>query len=302
MPHPFYTLDVFTTQRLAGNPLAVVLDAADLDTARMQGIAREFNLSETVFVLPPEDASQKARIRIFTPNFEMPFAGHPTIGTAVLLATLATNGNPGDDSFVLGENVGPIACRTTVVSPTLGRAAFDVAMPPARIGEIGPRAKLAAALSVPESAIGFPGALSGIRPGVFSAGAAFAIVPFASPEALDAAAPSRGDWPPAFGMNDRQSVFMVAPTAVPGTYHARMFAFGRDIYEDPATGSATAAVAALLAEAEVPGDGSHKRIIQQGYAMGRPSQIELTYHIANGEMTGATIGGSAILVSQGQLL
>lgn len=297
MKRHFVTLDVFTARRFAGNPLAVVLDCDGLDTAAMQVIAREFNYSESVFVLPPEDPQHRARLRIFTPNFEMPFAGHPTIGTAVLLSLQARNSMPGDEYFTLGENVGPIPCRTKVLSQFVGSAAFDVAMPPARIGDIGPRAALAAALGVSDADIGFPGA----APGLYSAGAAFAVIPFVSAAAVDAAAPSRADWPPAFGMNDRQSAFLIAPTSEPGTYHARMFAFGRDIYEDPATGSASAAVAAMLAVAEAPGDGSHRRTIRQGHAMGRPSQIDLTYHIKGGAMTGATIGGSAILVSEGYL-
>lgn len=298
MKRRFVTLDVFTKDRFAGNPLAVVLDGDGLDTAAMQAIAREFNYSETVFVLPAQDGAHRARIRIFTPNFEMPFAGHPTIGTAVLLAIQGREGMPGEERFTLGENVGPIPCIAEVQSPVLGRASFDVAVAPARIGAIGPRPALAAALGVEEADIGFAGA----EPGYFSAGTPFAVVPLASMAAVDAAAPSRAGWPDAFGMNDRKSVFMIAPTQTAGTYHARMFAFGREIYEDPATGSASAAVAALLAEAEKPGEGSHARAIRQGYAMGRPSQISLTYHIAAGQLTGATIGGHAVLVGEGHLL
>ncbi|WP_245517288.1 PhzF family phenazine biosynthesis isomerase, partial [Mesorhizobium sp. M1C.F.Ca.ET.196.01.1.1] len=94
---------MFTTERLAGNPLAVVLDCEGLDTAAMQAIAREFNLSETVFVLPPEDARHRARIRIFTPDYEMPFAGHPTVGSDIALAELAGEGGAG--IFVLEENI-----------------------------------------------------------------------------------------------------------------------------------------------------------------------------------------------------
>src|SRR5919205_937934 len=104
MSRRFVTLDVFTRRRLAGNPLAVVLDAQGLDTATMQAIAREFNLSETVFVLAPEDARHRARLRIFTPGRELPFAGHPTVGTAVLLGTL--DGGSSERTFVLEENIG----------------------------------------------------------------------------------------------------------------------------------------------------------------------------------------------------
>ena len=103
--------DVFTTERLAGNPLAVVLDSKGLDTAAMQAIAREFNLSETVFVLPPDNPKHKNRIRIFTPDYEMPFAGHPTVGSAIALAELAGDGGAG--IFVLEENIGPGRCAVS---------------------------------------------------------------------------------------------------------------------------------------------------------------------------------------------
>jgi len=103
--------DVFTTERLAGNPLAVVLDCKGLDTAAMQAIAREFNLSESVFVLPPDNPKHKNRIRIFTPDYEMPFAGHPTVGSAIALADLA--GEDGAGIFVLEENIGPVRCAVS---------------------------------------------------------------------------------------------------------------------------------------------------------------------------------------------
>jgi trans-2,3-dihydro-3-hydroxyanthranilate isomerase len=297
MPRRFVTLDVFTSQKLAGNPLAVVLDSQGLDTAAMQAIAAEFNLSETVFVFPPQQAGHKADLRIFTPNFEMPFAGHPTVGTAVLLALQAGPEIGGKFQFVLMEKVGPIPCRTQVLSASHGRAEFDVAELPRRIGNIGPPEALAAALGIDISDIGFAGA----SPGLFSAGAAFAIVPMRSVAAVDRAQAIQALWPAAFGMNDRQSVFMLAPTDDRAVYHARMFAFGRNIYEDPATGSASAAAVAMIAASEKPGDGTHRRTIQQGYAMGRPSQIELTFVVKDGALTSASIGGSAIVVSEGML-
>jgi len=123
MGRRFVTLDVFTHKRFAGNPLAVVLEPEGLDTAAMQQIAREFNLSETVFVWPPEDKAHRARVRIFTPVSELPFAGHPTVGTAVLLGRL--DGGTSARDFVLGLNVGPVPCR---VRPSAdgGRAVFQL--------------------------------------------------------------------------------------------------------------------------------------------------------------------------------
>ena len=104
----FHTLDVFTDTRFGGNPLAVVLEADALDTDSMQTIAREFNLSETVFVLKPENPAHTARIRIFTPAVEVPFAGHPTVGTAALLAELRTPAGEGEAIVVLEEKIGPV--------------------------------------------------------------------------------------------------------------------------------------------------------------------------------------------------
>src|SRR5262245_14655327 len=108
MRRRFFTLDVFTKQRFTGNPLAVVLDSTGLDDAAMQSSAKEFNLPETVFVFAPSEAKHRARLRIFTPARELPFAGHPTVGTAVLLAHL--DGGAGARELVLGEHVGPVVC------------------------------------------------------------------------------------------------------------------------------------------------------------------------------------------------
>src|SRR5436309_6487182 len=109
MRRRFVTLDVFTDKRFAGNPLAVVLEPDGLDTAAMQAIAREFNLSETVFVQLPENAAHRAKLRIFTPERELPFAGHPTVGTAVLFGNL--DGGTSERDFVLEENIGLVPCR-----------------------------------------------------------------------------------------------------------------------------------------------------------------------------------------------
>jgi trans-2,3-dihydro-3-hydroxyanthranilate isomerase len=123
----FHTLDVFTTKRFGGNPLAVVLDADALDTATMQTIAREFNLSETVFVMKPEGPAHSARIRIFTPGAELPFAGHPTVGTAALLAEVRSPAASGEQDaiIVLEEKVGPVRVGVKLRSGSATLAEFD---------------------------------------------------------------------------------------------------------------------------------------------------------------------------------
>src|SRR4051794_18605075 len=128
MRRRFVTLDVFTEKRFAGNPLAVVLEPDGLDTVAMQTIAREFNLSETVFVQPPENAAYRAKLRIFTPANELPFAGHPTVGMAVLLGRLDGGTQPRD--FVMELGIGPVRCKVTP-SADGGRAVFHLPKLPA---------------------------------------------------------------------------------------------------------------------------------------------------------------------------
>src|SRR6186997_3086083 len=141
MRRRYFTLDVFTTQRFSVNSLAVFLDSSDLESAAMQSIAREFNLPETVFVLPASDAKHRAGVRIFTPARELPFAGHPTVGTAVLLSHL----DGGARDITLEEQVGPVRCLVEPGSDG-GRATFDIPRKPERLGPVRNAAALAAAL------------------------------------------------------------------------------------------------------------------------------------------------------------
>ncbi len=172
MPRPFVTLDVFTAEAFAGNPLAVVLEAEDLDTDGMQAIAREFNLSETVFVLTPSDPRQRADIRIFTPARELPFAGHPTVGTAVLLALLDQKGLPGAVAFGLKEQVGIVPCAVEVESATGGSARFRLPRLPITWGDGKESSDCAWALGLDPTEIGFERHV----PSRHSAGVAFDLI------------------------------------------------------------------------------------------------------------------------------
>src|ERR1044071_7643216 len=154
MRRRYFTLDVFTTRRFTGNPLAVVLESSGLETPAMQAIAREFNLPETVFVYPPDDAKHRARVRIFTPGRELPFAGHPTVGTAVLLAHLGA-GAAGRE-VVREERVGPVGCSVRLHRGG-GSASFDIPKLPERLGPVPDLGKLAAALSLKPGDIGSQG-------------------------------------------------------------------------------------------------------------------------------------------------
>jgi trans-2,3-dihydro-3-hydroxyanthranilate isomerase len=294
MRRRFFTLDVFTTQRFAGNPLAVVLEPAGLDDAALQAIAREFGLPETVFVFPPANASHRARIRIFTPARELAFAGHPTVGTAVLLARL--DGVAGASELILGEQVGPVVCT---VEPGGGSASFAVPRIPERIGAVRDTAKLAAALGLAPNDLGFDDFVAGI----WSAGNPFTFAPVRGLGTIGRAQPNSARWADAFGPDDPHGVFLFCrETAEPGhSFHARMFALGLGIAEDPATGSAAAAFAGVLAASGTFADGDHALVLEQGYEMGRPSLIRLGLTLRQGRLAAATIGGDAVVVSEGAI-
>lgn len=298
MTRHFYTLDVFTGQVLSGNPLAVVLDADGLDDQRMQAIAREFNLSETVFVSPPTYQANRASLRIFTPGREVPFAGHPTVGTAVLLGLLNPNG---DREFVLEEKVGPVSCGVEVLGADRGHATFTLPRLPERIGPLPDTAALALGLGLREDDIGFGGHQSAI----YSAGVPFCYVPLRSRDAVTAARPQGEAFARAFGVLAdsfiNAFVYCAEPIDLTHAFHARMFAPSVGVPEDPATGAAAAAFAGMFMDAEKPADGQHAFVIEQGDAMGRPSRITVSLDVAGGRLRQARIGGQAVIVSEGRL-
>jgi trans-2,3-dihydro-3-hydroxyanthranilate isomerase len=294
MQRRFFTLDVFTTQRFAGNPLAVVLDGSGLETGAMQTVAREFNLPETVFMLPADNPGHRARVRIFTPARELPFAGHPTVGTAVLLAHL--DGGTAARDVVIGEEVGPVACHVQPAARA-GRAAFSIPKLPQHLGAVRDPAKLAAALSLNASDLG----CENFAPSRWTAGNPFTFVPLRGLDAMARARPDMSRWSEVAGPNDPPGVFLFCgETADPAhTYHSRMFAPAMGIVEDPATGSAVAAFAGLLAVGR--DDGRHDIVIEQGYEMGRPSLLHLSMTIRSRALESATVGGDAIIVSEGMI-
>jgi trans-2,3-dihydro-3-hydroxyanthranilate isomerase len=295
MRRRYFTLDVFTTQRFAGNPLAVVLDAGGLETAAMQTVAREFNLPETVFVFPPAGTAHRARVRIFTPARELPFAGHPTVGTAVLLAHLDGGGNARE--IVLGENVGPVACQVQPGGDG-GSATFAIPKLPERLGAVRDTAKLAAALGLQEADLGF----EKFAPENWTAGNPFTFVPLRGLDAIARARPDMSRWSEVFGPGDPPGAFLFCREVADRAhhFHARMFAPAMGIIEDPATGSAVAAFAGVLAASGL-GDGTHAFAIEQGYEMGRPSLLHLSLTLRAGALAAATVGGDAVIVSEGAI-
>ena len=296
MRRRFATLDVFTDRRFAGNPLAVVLDPQGLDTAAMQAIAREFSHPETVFVFPPREAAHRAAVRIFTPAAELPFAGHPTVGTAVLLGRIDGGG---ERQFVLQETIGPVPCRVRSTGPDSGWASFEIPRLPRKLAD-GPAAGATAeSLGLSVGDMG----LASLPTELWSAGNAFWMVPIRNLDAAARCTANRPHFDKVFRTERGAAAFMFCrETNDSGNaFHARMFAPEFGIVEDPATGSAVAAFAGYLAAHGGYADGAHVVRIEQGYEMGRPSLIELTIRIAGGALESAAIAGNAVTVLEGTI-
>jgi trans-2,3-dihydro-3-hydroxyanthranilate isomerase len=242
-----------------------------------------------VFVFAPADPAHRARVRIFTPARELPFAGHPTVGTAVLLG--ARDGRGGD--IVLEEGIGAVRCKLESTSNGGGSARFAIPQLPTEVGPPADDAAIAAALSLAPSDIGEG------RPARWSAGLPFTFVPIAGLSAMARCRPDLAKFDAAFGAGGAAYAFC-NETAEPGHhFHARMFAPGMGVPEDPATGSAAAAFAGVLARRLR--DGTHALVIEQGYEMGRPSLIRLTAEVAAGRLVSASIGGNAVIVTEGTI-
>ncbi len=303
MPRPYALLDVFTNKALTGNPLAVVLNAEGLSDTQMQQIANEFNLSETVFVLPPENLAHNAAIRIFTPSMELPFAGHPTVGTAVFLAEnrFGAPDNDMDALILLEEKVGLVRCAVSLQKGKATTAEFDVPKLPQPAQKLGEIDVIAAALSLEPNEITF----ENHTPLAWEAGVPFAFVPVADMDALNRLQPVEKYWEEAFGTISHNNAFAYCRQTVhvDSSFHARMVYLENGLpREDAATGSAVAAFAASIARFDAPLDGTHKYHIEQGYKMGRPSAISLEIEIRDGKIHTHRIGGQAVILARGELL
>lgn len=287
--YDYRVVDVFTQTRFGGNPLAVVLGADDLSDEDMQLIAREFNFSETSFVLRPQDPAHVARVRIFTPVYEMPFAGHPNVGTAFVLAS---------EGVISGERASFEQKAGVVEIVVCGgdAPAMTIRAPEAlSLGREVPVEMVAAAVSLPVEQISV-----GLHaPVVASVGASFVVAEVSGRVALAAAKANpaaQGRLKDVFG---RGSVYLysreVGPQDGRADWSARMFS-ASDSREDPATGSASGAAGALLARCGVrPKDGAAFRLAQ-GVDMGRPSEI-----LVSVGADGVTIGGRCVPVMAGRI-
>ncbi len=292
--HPYVTVDVFTHDRFGGNPLAVVLDGRGISDRRMQQLAAEFNYSETTFVLPPDDPAHTAKVRIFNRTYEMPFAGHPNVGTGFVLGQLRDGVG---DRLVFEERAGLVT--VTLVRDADGRvsgASIDAPQPLST--------GLPLAAETVAACLGL--AVSDVRtavhpPMVGSVGMPFLLAEL-EPAALGRAAPQIEVWQRTArswnGLDGQLEVFLYAHDG-PGKVRARMFAPDSGTWEDPATGSASAAlVALLLSRSDAP---SLAIDITQGVEMGRTSRIAArAWRSADGVRS--AVAGGAVMVFRGEIL
>ncbi|WP_026621315.1 trans-2,3-dihydro-3-hydroxyanthranilate isomerase [Ensifer sp. WSM1721] len=295
--------DVFTESRLGGNPLAVVFEADGLGDETMQAIAREFNLSETVFILRPGSAAHSARLRIFTPVHELPFAGHPTVGTAVAIAEAryGESARALDLMQVLEEKIGPVRAAVRLKPGKATFAEFDLPRKPNRLHAHFDRQAIADALSLKATQIGFENHVTSF----WSAGVPFVMVPLHDVNAAASVEFDPQRWeqltPLAEGRLAAAYLYCRGGINHMARFHARMFAPEMGLVEDPATGSAAAALSGAINLFDELVDGHHPILIEQGVEMGRPSFIHLHLDVVDGEITNARIGGHAVKVAEGKL-
>ena len=296
----YLTADVFTDRRFGGNQLAVFPDAREIPADAMLDITREFNYSETTFVLPPDDPKHTRRVRIFTPEREMPFAGHPTVGTAHVLAHIGEILLTGPTTrIVFEEGVGPVpvAIREQGGKPVFAQLSV------AKLPEVGPpppaRDALAEMLSLAPDDI-----LDGeFAPEAVSCGLPFLFIPLRDRAAVGRARVKldilqrvmRGYW------TQEVFVFAMDPERDTSDARARMFAPGLSVPEDPATGSACAAFGGYLARRDATANGTLRWVVEQGFEMGRPSILDVEADKHGGKISAVRVGGSSVVVCEGMM-
>ena len=298
MQRRFTIYDVFSNKTLAGNQLGVVFDCEGLETEQMQAIAREFNFSETVFLMSPEDPNHSARMRIFVPHNELLFAGHPTIGGAIAQAREKGLESVGQGIIVLEENVGPVRCAVRFEDDA-PYAEFDLPVLAKPISGPENKEAIAAALSLDPQEIGFENHVISNYDG----GLPYTLVPVRDLAALADAKPNTGIWNEGFGLHHHNSAYVYCrePGGHNNNFRARMFAPDAGIPEDPATGSAVASLAGALIKHDDLREGLHTVHIEQGVEMGRQSLITLEMDIREGEFVGGRIGGHAAEFARGMI-
>ena len=296
MQRRYVTVDVFTDQIFGGNPLAVVLDAEGLSTAQMQAIAREFNYSETTFVLPPSDPAHDAEVRIFTPVVELPFAGHPNVGTAFVLAARA--GNP-PTRLLFEERAGLVSVAIQSEAGRVVGAELTAPAPFTALSTISPE-QVAACLSLQPTDIRTDRHL----PQVISVGVPVLIAELTSREAVAEARPDAIAFARTLPLDGAFGLYFytqeVPASEAPCKVQARMFFPGASgLIEDPATGAATVDAAALFAALDPVADGELTTCFGQGFDMGRPSILRARVIKQAGQIKSVHVGGRCVTIMQG---
>ena len=295
MQRRYITVDVFTDRAFGGNPLAVILDAGGLSTAQMQAIASEFNYSETTFVLPPQDPAHDAQVRIFTVRSEIPFAGHPNVGTAFVLATQAAKPPA---RLLFEEKAGLVPVEILIEGGKVVGAELTAPQGLKKLSQLTAE-QAAACASL---------AAADIRtdrhpPQIVSVGLPFLVAELASRDALRRAKPDADAFARTLPCDGSDAVYLYTrdvPTTEACDLQARMFHPGSSgLAEDPATGSATAAAAALFADLSGERDGEFKLRIGQGVDMNRPSLLLTRVRKANGVVMSAHVGGACVQMMEG---
>jgi trans-2,3-dihydro-3-hydroxyanthranilate isomerase len=304
--YAYQTVDVFTQSRFGGNPLAVILNARELDDATMLQITREFNYAETTFVLPPQDTANTAQVRIFTPSSEVPFAGHPNVGTGYVLARQGeVFGRAIGETLRFEEVAGLVTVEPTRVDGAVTGGKITAPQQPTRGREFDP-ATVARCLGLtPEQIV-----TTHHQPVRASVGLPFMMVEIDSQDALDRVTPNAQalaalDWaasadacgepyPPGFYVYVRDA-------HNPSHLAARMLMLLETPAEDAATGSAAGALAGLLGTLSGVRDGELAWTITQGVQVGRPSTIEVAVTMSAGAVTAVTISGMCIPVMRGEI-
>jgi trans-2,3-dihydro-3-hydroxyanthranilate isomerase len=298
MQFEFVTVDVFTGRRFGGNPLAVLPDARGLATEQMQAIAGEFNLAETTFVLPPQDASHTAEVRIFTPRAELPFAGHPNVGTAFVLASQGNSfGRSVGDPLVFEEKAGLVRLDVIKQAGAIVGARLAPPQPFARGDDIAPDIVAAACSLKPDDI-----ETTNHMPCIASCGLAFAFTELKTRSALASARPRTDIFSEHLKADRATGVMLHVRDGGSGVdLQVRMFAPLYGIPEDPATGSGNVALVGLLANLRPERDLTLKLRIAQGVDMGRPSLLEAAAEKRSGQITSLSIGGHCVFVMRGTL-
>ena len=296
MQRRYVTVDVFTDRAFGGNPLAVVLDAGGLSTAQMQSIASEFNYSETTFVLPPRDSRNDAQVRIFTVTAEIPFAGHPNVGTAFVLATRAAK-PPARLKFE--EAAGLVGIEILQETGRVVGAELTAPQSLSQLTQFGSgQAAECASLSASDITT------DRHSPVVVSVGMPFLVAELRSRDALRRAKPDAAAFARILPCDGAFAVYLytrdVPAAEKPCDLQARMFFPGSSgLTEDPATGSATVATAALLADLATEKDGELKLLLGQGFDMGRPSLLHTRVRKQDGAVVSAHVGGACVQMMEG---